>query len=48
MKNFRNAALVAAFASSTVLAGTTTTVLAQGAKEIEEILVTARKREGAG
>jgi iron complex outermembrane receptor protein len=44
MKIYRNAALAAAFALSTILTGGATTVLAQGANEIEEILVTARKR----
>ena len=45
MKKFGCAALLAAFASSTILAGAATTVQAQGANEIEEILVTARRRE---
>ena len=45
MINFQHAAVVAAFTLSTILTGATTTVSAQGANEIEEILVTARKRE---
>lgn len=45
MISFQHAAVVTAFTLSTILTGATTTVSAQGANEIEEILVTARKRE---